>query len=365
MFFKRLFILFFLLVTIQHLAIAEGSTDSLTRIMKKVYNWQWNDLQDNGWKRERTDWTYGVMLAGMTDWAHFSHEHKYIDNLVAVGNATNWRLGPRRSFADDYCVGQTYALLYPAYKNPRFITDFRKMADSLVLAPHSESLLWVNNIHLRQWAWCDALFMGPASLGYLSKATGDKRYLDLAIRLWWKTTGYLYDKNEKLFYRDSRYFDKREKNGRKVFWSRGNGWVLAGMTRLLESMPENDVQRAQFIKLFREMAASVAALQQPDGSWHASLLDPKSYPSKETSGTGLFCYAFAWGINHNILSRKEYLPVVNKAWAVLTSSVHADGKLGYVQPVGAAPDIVTADDTDVYGVGAFLMAGVQMVHITK
>lgn len=366
MFLKGSFILALLFVNVWCLAAGnEHKTDSITKVMEKVYGWQWNDLQVNGWKRQKTDWTYGVMLAGMTDWARFVHEEKYWNDLRGVGNSINWQIGPNRSFADDYCIGQTYAQLSAIYKNPLYIYDFRKMADSLAQVKHDESLLWVNNIHLREWAWCDALFMGPASLGQLSKATGDKRYLDLAIALWWKTTNYLYNKNEKLFYRDSRYFDKQEKNGRKVFWSRGNGWVLAGLVRLLETMPSNDKDRKPLETLYCEMAAKISSLQQPDGSWHASLLDPESYPSKETSGTGLYCYALAWGINHRLLSSKQYLPIVNKAWTALTSSVHEDGKLGYVQPIGAAPEKVSQDDTDVYGVGAFLMAGVQMAELGK
>ncbi|WP_245917054.1 glycoside hydrolase family 88 protein [Mucilaginibacter yixingensis] len=366
MFLRRLSLLMLLAVNLPCLASANRTkTDSLTRVMEKVYNWQWNNLETNGWKRRKTDWTYGVMYAGMMDWARFSPDKTYLNNLVSVGNSIDWRIGPERSFADDYCIGQTYAELSAINKDPRYIQDFRKMADSLVQADHSESLLWVKNIHTREWAWCDALFMGPAALGQLSKATGDKRYRDLAVSLWWKTTNYLYDKNERLFYRDSRYFDKQEKNGTKVFWSRGNGWVLAGLVRLLETIPSNDKARKPLIKLYQQMAGRVAALQQADGTWHASLLDPQSYPNKETSGTGLFCFALAYGINHHLLPSKQYLPVVNKAWAALVSSVHPDGKLGYVQPVGASPDKVTYDDTDVYGPGAFLMAGVQMAALQK
>lgn len=111
------------------------------------------------------------------------------------------------------------------------------------------------------------------------------------------------------------------------------------------------------------MAASIAKLQQPDGTWHASLLDPQSYPSKETSGTGFFCYALTWGINQKLLSYNEYYPVVAKAWNALTTAVQPDGKLGYVQPIGAAPEKVTADDTETYGVGAFLLAGTELLKL--
>ena len=100
-----------------------------------------------------------------------------------------------------------------------------------------DPLVWGGGIENRELAWCDALFMGPPAMAAVSASTGDRRYLDLADRLWWKTTDYLYDRTEHLYYRDSRYFDQREKNGRKVFWSRGNGWVIAGLARMLQDMP--------------------------------------------------------------------------------------------------------------------------------
>jgi unsaturated rhamnogalacturonyl hydrolase len=338
-------------------------SDSVFNIMKKVADWQWHNLETQGWKTPKTDWTNGAMYAGMMSWAKIANDSSYYQKLLNVGRDNDWKIGPERHFADDYCVGQTYSQLYELYHNPEFIKDFRKLADTLVTISHKESLLWVNEIYLREWAWCDALFMGPPALGYLSQATGDPRYLNKASELWWKSSEYLYDKKEHLFYRDSRYFDKKEKNGAKVFWSRGNGWVMGGLVRLLEVMPANHPDRDRFVKQFKQMAAKVSSLQQADGSWHASLLDPASFPVKETSGTGFFIYALAWGVNHGLLSYKNYYPIIAKGWNALTSSVHPDGKLGFVQAQGRDPQNVTYEDTDVYGVGAFLLAGSELLQI--
>jgi unsaturated rhamnogalacturonyl hydrolase len=340
-------------------------TDSVYCIMKKVADWQWRELETKGWKNPKTDWTNGVMYTGMIAWAKIANNPIYYDRLLDVGKSLDWKIGPNRSFADDYCIAQMYAQLYGIYKHPRYIADFKTMADSLISAPHTESLLWVKKIHLREWAWCDALYMGPAALANLSEVTGDRKYLDEACKLWWKTSEYLYDKNECLFFRDSRYFTQTEKNGKKIFWSRGNGWVIAGLVNVLTKIPQNNPERNKLVKEYEEMAKRIAGLQQADGTWHVSLLDPASYPSKETSGTGLFCYALAWGVNQKILSYKEYYPVIDKAWKALTSSVHPDGKLGFVQPIGASPGKVSDDDTEVYGVGAFLLAGSQMLIMKK
>lgn len=331
--------------------------------MKKVADWQWTNLETAGWKNPKKDWTSGAMYAGMMAWARLADTESYYKKLIQVGEDNKWETGRYRYFADDYCVGQLYSQLYTIYKRPEYIQQFKALADTIVSLPHVESLEWKNSIYTREWAWCDALFMGPPALGYLSQATGDPKYLDKSIALWWKSTAYLYDEDEHLFYRDSRYFNKKEKNGAKVFWSRGNGWVMGGLVRLLSVTPENHPERKKLVKLFISMTEKLAALQQADGSWHASLLDPESYPSKETSGTGFICYAMAWGVNNGLIPYKKYKSVISKAWDALSSSVHPDGKLGFVQAQGAAPDKVGYEDTDVYGVGAFLLAGSEMFRL--
>jgi rhamnogalacturonyl hydrolase YesR len=298
--------------------------------------------------------------------ADVSRDSSYLHFLRQVGEEADWQIikGPARYFADNYCVGQMYCGLYARDKDPVMIADLKRLADTLIARPHTESLKWQNNIHLREWAWCDGLFMGPPSLAMLAHVTGERKYMDLVDKLWWKTTDYLYDPAEHLYYRDSRYFDQREDNGKKVFWSRGNGWVMGGLVRVLTQMPKNYPDRSRWVGLYQDMARTIAALQQSDGTWHASLLDPESYPIKETSGTGFFCYALAWGINHRLLDAKQYGPVVWKAWDALVSCVHPDGMLGYAQAIGAAPEKVTAQDTEVYAVGAFLLAGRELLTLS-
>jgi len=330
------------------------------KIMQRAADWQLNDWTTKGFKRAKWDWTNAAAYTGIMELAKLSADSSYMNFLVNIGDSLNWNTGPRRFHADDYCIAQTYANLYGIYKDEKMITPFRHLADSIVTQPHVEALEWKNRIAEREWAWCDALFMGPTALAYLSSATGEQKYLDIATRLWWKTTDYLYDKDEHLYFRDQTFFDKKEKNGQKVFWSRGNGWVLAGLVRVLENMPAKHSERKKFIKLYKEMASRIAGLQQTDGSWHASLLDPASYPIKETSGTGFYTYSILWGINNKILKKKKYFPVIEKAWRALTGSVHTDGMLGYVQAIGAAPGQADSNSTEVYGVGAFLLTGAEL-----
>lgn len=195
--------------------------------------------------------------------------------------------------------------------------------------------------------------------------TKDKRYIDFLNREYKATYDYLYDKEERLFYRDRRYFEKREANGKKVFWGRGNGWVLGGLVEILQELPRVNMYRGFYEQLFIELACRMAELQGKDGYWHASLLDPDSYPSPETSATGFVVYALAYGVNEGILDKEKMMPVIKKGWKALVDAVEKSGKLGYVQPIGADPRKVTRDMTEVYGVGAFLLAGNQLYRMAE
>jgi unsaturated rhamnogalacturonyl hydrolase len=339
--------------------------DSVLDIMNKVAKWQLRDWREHGKRHPYFEWTMGACYAGYMDLAQVATYSTYLGDMQAIGDSLHWKTGSRHTMADDYCVAQMYSELYLIYKKPEMIAQWKLQADSIAALPHDEPLEWKNNIANREWAWCDALFMGPPAFAYLSTATGDTKYLDAASKLWWKTTDYLFDKDENLYYRDSRFFTQKEANGKKVFWSRGNGWVMGGLVRMLDNMPEDYPDRPKFVELYKKMAAKIASLQNADGTWHAALLDPESYPVKEASGTGFYCYALAYGINHKLISFDKYWPNVVKAWIALSGCVQPNGKLGYVQQIGEKPEKVTADDTEVYGVGAFLLAGSEVYRMMQ
>lgn len=339
--------------------------DSIFHVMKKVADWQLDSIRHKGWRHPKRNWTNGALYTGLLVFGKLANDSSYYNFMKKAGDDVDWQLtkGTRRYMADYYCVGQMYCGMYNIYHNPKMIADLKLLADTLIARPHTESLEMKNHIALREWAWCDALFMGPPSLAMLAYMTGKIKYMDLVDSLWWKTTNYLYDPEEHLYFRDSRFFHKKEKNGKKVFWSRGNGWVMGGLVRILQNMPKDYYDRSRWIKLYKDMAAKIASIQQPDGTWHSSLLDPIDYPSKETSGTTFYCYALAWGINHGLLKRKQYAPVVWKAWKALVGCLHPNGKLGYVQRVAGSPGKVSYDDTEVYAVGAFLLAGSEVMKM--
>jgi rhamnogalacturonyl hydrolase YesR len=253
--------------------------------------------------------------------------------------------------------------LFFQLRDPKMIAPMRTCFDEILADPHEGTLQYTAPDKRDRWSWCDALFMGPPTWLRLYKATGDKRYLDFAVTNWWRTSDYLYDPDEHLYYRDSTYFEKREANGEKVFWGRGNGWVMGGLVRMLQYLPADHPARGRFEQQFKEMSVKLLACQQDDGLWRASLLDPTSYPLKETSSSGFCTYAFAWGVNQGLLDRTTFEPAVRKAWAALVACVQPDGKLTHVQPIGADPKKFDDNATEVYGVGAFLLAGSEVYRL--
>ena len=328
-------------------------------VMERVAAWQLAHPSSH----PATDWTQAAGDTGMLALAGISGDRAYRDAMVRMGETNNWQLGPRAYHADDHCIGQTYAELYFQLREPKMIAALKARCDDILANPHDGTLEFRTPGCQDRWSWCDALFMAPAAWLRLSVATGDTRYLEFAVNQWWRTADYLYDKKEHLYYRDSTYFQRREANGKHVFWSRGNGWVMGGLVRMLQYLPSNHPARPRFEQQFREMAAAILACQQSDGLWRASLLDPASYPLQETSGSGFYTYALAWGINQKLLDRAPCEPAVRRAWAALVACVQADGMLTHVQPIGADPKAFAGDSTEVYGTGAFLLAGSEIYRM--
>ena len=329
------------------------SRKSIRAVMKKVYEWQAaNPVGINA--RNENLWARAALYAGVMSAYKSTGDKDYLDGAMRWAESRAWKLGERPRHADDHAPGQTYLELYLLKKEPGMIAHTKATVDAMVMTPRPGR---------EDWWWCDALFMAPPVLVRLYAVTGDAKYLDFLNAMWWDTTDFLFDPDEGLYYRDENYKGKLNANGKKIFWARGNGWVMGGTVRVLQHLPKNHPQHARFVRLLRRMAAAVSRVQGEDGLWRPSLLDPTEAPVPETSSTGFFCYAIAWGINQGYLARKTYLPVVRRGWRGLVGSVRADGKLGWVQQIGMAPAKVTADDNQEYGSGAFLLAGSEMLKL--
>jgi rhamnogalacturonyl hydrolase YesR len=343
-------------------AAATPSTESILNVMERVADWQLAHPSAH----PLTDWTQGVGDTGFMALARIAKDGKYLVAMHNAGERVLWEPGPRLYDADDICVGQMYAEMYLLQRDKAELTPIQARLDNVLAHPtHVTDYTFAHGgkTARENWSWCDALFMGPPTWIRVYAATGDKRYLDFATKNWWRTYDFLYDRDEHLFYRDSTYFKKREANGKKIFWSRGNGWVMAGLARFIPYLPKESPERPRFEAVFQAMADKIAACQQSDGLWRASLLDPASYPLPETSGSSFYTFALAWGVNEGLLPRERFGPVIERAWKALTDCVESDGKLTHVQPIGADPKHFDPSSTEVYGVGGFLLAGSEIYRM--
>ncbi len=321
--------------------------------MRKVADWQLARVEGSFSK----DWTFATLYLGMLAASDTLQDSRYSDFVKGIAQHYDWTLGPRKTHADDQAIGQSYLWLYSRQPEAEKITPLRTQFDEIMLVP--------DNPLKPVWWWCDALFMAPPVWAQLAAATHQDKYLSYMDREWHVTSALLWDSRDHLFYRDSSYFDQREKNGSHVFWSRGNGWVMGGLVRVLTFMPENDPRRPFYIEKFRQMSEKILSIQGKDGLWRSGLLDAADYPYPEVSGSAFFVYAMAWGVHHGILDRETYRPAVARGWSGLVSHIYQDGRLGCIQQVGGAPGAFTPGASYVYGTGAFLLAGSEVAQIDK
>ena len=310
-------------------------------------------------------WVQAAFYVGLTQFADASGQSRYADAILAHGTTEGWGFEQRPRHADTDAMGAVWVWAAARTKDSAKLSPIKARFATVLADPSTVSLDFSrvppgggDPYCQARWCWCDALFMAPPAWVALSKVTGDVRYLAHADAEFWATTDYLYDKQDHLYFRDSRFITQRDAAGRKIFWSRGNGWVFAGLPRILNDLPRNHPSRARYEALFTEMAAKIVSLQGEQGYWPVSLLEPQKVP--ETSGTGFFVYGLAWGVNEGLLPAAKYRPAIDRAWHALVAAVQPDGKLGWVQQVGAGPDQVHPEDTQLYGVGAFLLAASEV-----
>lgn len=316
---------------------------------------------------ESNIWTRAVYYEGLMALYAVHPDNRYYDYAVRWADFHKW--GMRRDDtttrnADNYCCSQTYIDLYRLEPRPERIRKTIALCDMLVNTPQVED-----------WTWIDAIQMGMPVLVKLGTLKGDERYYEKAYEMYtWsrnKLAGGLYNEKEGLWWRDKDFVPPyKEPNGEDCYWSRGNGWVVAALVRVLQELPKDAPHRDLYIRDLKAMLKAAKECQRKDGYWNVSLHDASNYGGKEVTGTSLFIYGMAWAINQGLVDRAEYLPCVTKAWnAMATEAVHPNGFLGYVQGTGKEPkdgQPVAYDskpDFEDYGVGCFLLAGSEVYKL--
>ena len=342
-----------------------ASTDpaAVHAAMRKVADWELKRAQPY----LTQNWTWSVLDTGFMAASRELNDPRYRDAMQAMAERFHWELGEEdpadRGWPDnnDQALAQTYLELYFLDPSPEKIAPARQGLNSWFSA--KMPAIPADQFQILWW-WCDTLFMGPPAWAEMATATHDPKYLDYLDKRWGETSGALYDTQYHLFYRDKSFVGQRDKAGKPIFWSRGNGWVMGGLARTLEYMPKDYPDRGRFEEQMRAMAKELASIQDPkNGLWHSDLLDAADYPQPEMSGSALITLGLAWGVNHGVLDRTTYRPVVEKAWRGLVNEIYADGRLGDIQQTDGAPNYFLPGSSYNFGVGGFLLAGEQVAHL--
>tara|TARA_R110000851_G_scaffold80163_7_gene176547 strand:- start:9673 stop:10746 length:1074 start_codon:yes stop_codon:yes gene_type:complete len=315
-------------------------------------------------ERPSNIWTRGVYYEGLMALHEIYPKEAYYDYAYDWAEFHGWgfRNGNANRNADDYCAAQTYIDLYNLEPDPKKLKNTKACINMLLNTPQ-----------LDDWSWIDAIQMGMpvfAKLGVLEK---DNRYFEKMYGMYVYTRNKhgdngLFNSTDGLWWRDADFDPPyAEPNGEDCYWSRGNGWVIAALAKVLSIIPNDAPHRDQYIKDLKSMAEALVPIQRKDGFWNVSLHDPKNYGGKELSGTALFIYAMTYGVNNGILDKKTYLPVIEKGWKAMTEEgMHTNGFLGYLQSTGKEPkdgqplSYDKVPDFEDYGLGCFLLAGSEI-----
>jgi rhamnogalacturonyl hydrolase YesR len=301
-------------------------------------------------------------LTGNEDYKNYSHtwsEHNQWKGAKS-GNKAEWKYSYGEK--DEYVLFGDWQICFQTYIDLNAIEPAAKK-----VARVKEVMAYqVSTTRNDYWWWADGLYMVMPVMTKMHKLTGEKIYLDKLFEYYSYAKSIMYDSTEKIYYRDAKYVYPKHTTaiGKKDFWARGNGWVFAGLAKVLTDLPKDDIHRNEYIAKFKGMAATLKNTQQAEGYWTRSMMDPAHAPGYETSGTAFFTYGVLWGINNGYLSKKEFLPVAKKGWNYLANiALQPDGRIGYVQPIGerAIPgQVVDKNSTANFGVGAFLLAACEM-----
>jgi len=351
---------FFILFVLLNAFAAKAQNDvfdkkTILDLMYRVNNYQ---VDKNGMTVNR-NWKQATYYTGVMAFYHLTRDNQLLEQALLWAEKNDWKVGNEMFFPANRLTC-THA----------YMQIFFEKHDSVMIKNAKEYLdaeLMINEpAYLRGWYYADALYVGIPPFMMMSAITGENNYADYGNRVFWELANQLFDNEEGLFYRDSEArFNEQSKNGKKVLWSRGNGWVIASLPQILTYLPKDDPYYKQYTLLLQKMSASLALCQGADGLWRTNLADFEEYPDPESSGTAFFTYAICWGINNGILDREKFEPVIRKSWKGLYSIVSKDGKVCWGQPEARKPGKVKEEDSDEFITGAFLLAGSEMIRLVE
>lgn len=325
------------------------------------------DYPANGKIYKTNLWTRAVYYEGLMAFYEIDPQQRYMNYVDQWGNFHKWlpRNGATNDNADNQCCQQVYIERYLMTKNKACIANIKNNLDTQMSTGRYDF-----------WTWIDAIQMAMPLYAQYAKLTGERKYLDYAVNSykWTRDTlaGGLFNVKEGLWWRDKDFVPPyKEKDGNNCYWSRGNGWVYAALVRVMQTLPKKDKYYAYLKKDFITMSKALLKCQRKDGFWNVSLHSPVTYGGPEMTGTSLFLYGMAWGVNNGLLPKKEYAASMDKAWKAIESCVHTSGFIGYNQGTGKEPaagqpvTFTSVPDFEDYGTGCFLLGATEYYKTFK
>lgn len=334
------------------------------------------DTHVGGKTRPSSLWTRAVYYEGLMALYQMDPQEAYYDYTLRWCDYHQWmpRNGVTTRDADDYCCCQTYIDMYRIQK-ARGMKRGEGLADLSKVIEHAKMITRLQEND--DWWWIDAIQMGMPALYKLSRTTGDKRYAAKAWQMYEYTRnlqdGGLRNSVNGLWWRDRNFNPPfKTPGGKDCYWSRGDGWVVAALCRVLDEMQPTDPHYREYIFDLTELLNGLLPLQREDLFWNCSLADPTDFGGKEVTGTSLFIYGYAWCVNHGILPEDQYRPLIENTWrAMVKECVHEDGFLGYQQGTGIEPKASQPTlydklpDFDDFGIGCFLLCASEVYKMVN
>ena len=323
-------------------------------------------------ERKSSIWTRAVYYEGLMALHAIEpkkkQQKKYMAYAMDWGNKHQWNIngGTKTRNADNHCAGQTFYDLYVLKgKKDTYMLDSVKYSIDKMIATDK----------IDDWSWIDALQMAMPVFTRFSVEYNDNKYFNRMYEMYaytkYKQGGGLYNVKEHLWWRDKDFVPPyKEPNGEDCYWSRGNGWVVAALVRTLDMLPKTDPHYNEYLQDYKDMCHALLPIQRNDGLWNVSLHDSTHFGGKEITGTSLFIYGFAYGINNGLLDKETFMPAITKAWnTMVIDAVHENGFLGFVQGTGKEPkdgqpvSYTNKPDFEDYGLGCFLLAGSEVYKL--
>jgi len=362
--------------------------DSIKRLADSVREYRNKNIKKN----HRHNWVYGTYYTGLMAMYESTSDEAYLNQCLNYGESVDWAIPDKTKAGWDstfysFVSGQVWYGCYQEKKDEALLAPtFTFLNDPDKSTPITAPSEWyLENCGIR---FVDGLYFSPPLFAMLYQHTGEEQFVEWMDTCYWNTSDELYDEEEGLFYRDMAFKPgakmaavdeshpnherlttspekQTSKHGKKVFWSRGNGWAFGGLVRILSYLPEDHPSYARYKTQYLQMAKAIKACQQADGFWRTNLADPLEYDMKESSGTAFMIYGLAWGINQGLLAKETYLPAVRKGWPALASVVDTNGKVQWGQPPGVGPAAVTQESSNTHTAGIFLLATSEMYKLDE